>query len=109
MSPVWSALVLLFLSGASMYGAMLLLKLSWQEVRGFDALAAGLLLEPHPTEHQPSRTTAVALRECGSETEPSERVQAGPEQAELIALGVSQDVPGLLAGLADVGRARPQS
>ena len=43
---VWSTSVLLFLSGASLYGAMLLLPLYWQEVRGFDALGAGLLLAP---------------------------------------------------------------
>ncbi|MCS5732154.1 MDR family MFS transporter [Herbiconiux daphne] len=43
---VWSACVLLFLSGVSLYGAMLLLPLYWQEVRGFDALGAGLLLAP---------------------------------------------------------------
>jgi hypothetical protein len=30
------------------------------------------------------------------------------EEAELIALGVGRDEPGLLAGLADVGRARPE-
>jgi hypothetical protein len=42
------------------------------------------------------------------DTEPSKRVEAGLEQAELIALGVGKDMPGLLAGLADVGRARPQ-
>ena len=42
------------------------------------------------------------------DTEPSERVEAGLEQAELIALGVGKNVPGLLTGLADVGRARPE-
>ena len=42
------------------------------------------------------------------DTEPSERVEAGLEQAELIAFGVGKNVPGLLAGLADVGRARPE-
>jgi hypothetical protein len=34
------------------------------------------------------------------------RVQAGPEQAELIAFRVSQDVPLLLACLADVSQPR---
>src|SRR5262245_12217512 len=38
----------------------------------------------------------------------SERVKVGLEQAELIALGVDKNVPLLLAGLADVGRARPE-
>ncbi len=40
--------------------------------------------------------------------DPSKRVEAGLEQAELISLGVGKDVPRLLAGLADVGRARPE-
>ena len=44
--PVSSASALLFLSGASLYGAMLLLPLYFQEVRGTDALGAGLLLVP---------------------------------------------------------------
>ena len=34
--------------------------------------------------------------------------QAGLQEAEFVAFGVGQDVPGLLAGLADVGRARPE-
>jgi EmrB/QacA subfamily drug resistance transporter len=40
----WSATALMFLMGASLYGAMLLLPLYWQELRGDDALGAGLLL-----------------------------------------------------------------
>ncbi|MFF1572719.1 MDR family MFS transporter [Leifsonia sp. NPDC058292] len=44
--PVASASALLFLTGASLYGAMLLLPLYFQEVRGADALGAGLLLAP---------------------------------------------------------------
>jgi len=43
---VWSASTLLFLSSVALYGAMLLLPLFWQEVRGTDALGAGLLLIP---------------------------------------------------------------
>ncbi|MGO4593550.1 MDR family MFS transporter [Leifsonia sp. 2TAF2] len=43
---VWSASILLFLSGVALYGAMLLLPLFWQEQRGTDALGAGLLLVP---------------------------------------------------------------
>src|SRR5215469_16093186 len=39
---------------------------------------------------------------------PSERVEAGLEQAELIAFRVGKNVPGLLAGLANVGRTRPE-
>jgi EmrB/QacA subfamily drug resistance transporter len=37
---------LLFLSGIALYGAMLLLPLYYQQVRGLSALAAGLLLAP---------------------------------------------------------------
>jgi len=43
---VASASALLFLSGAALYGAMLLMPLYFQEVRGVDALGAGLLLVP---------------------------------------------------------------
>lgn len=43
---VWSASTLLFLSGVALYGAMLLLPLFFQQVRGTDALGAGLLLVP---------------------------------------------------------------
>ncbi len=44
--PVASASAVLFLSGAALYGAMLLLPLYFQEVRGASALTAGLLLVP---------------------------------------------------------------
>jgi EmrB/QacA subfamily drug resistance transporter len=43
---VWSASTLLFLSGVALYGAMLLLPLFFQQIRGTDALGAGLLLVP---------------------------------------------------------------
>jgi EmrB/QacA subfamily drug resistance transporter len=43
---VWSASALLFLSSVALYGAMLLLPLFFQQVRGTDALGAGLLLVP---------------------------------------------------------------
>jgi EmrB/QacA subfamily drug resistance transporter len=43
---VWSASTLLFLSSVALYGAMLLLPLFWQQLRGTDALGAGLLLIP---------------------------------------------------------------
>ncbi|GAA4760609.1 MDR family MFS transporter [Nocardioides endophyticus] len=39
-----SSSALLFLAGLGLYGSMLLLPLYWQEVRGQDALGAGLLL-----------------------------------------------------------------
>jgi EmrB/QacA subfamily drug resistance transporter len=44
--PVASASAVLFFSGFSLYGAMLLLPLYYQEVRGASALAAGLMLVP---------------------------------------------------------------
>jgi len=43
---VASASALLFLSGAALYGAMLLMPLYFQDIRGVDALGAGLLLVP---------------------------------------------------------------
>jgi EmrB/QacA subfamily drug resistance transporter len=44
--PVAAASAVLFFSGFSLYGAMLLLPLYYQEVRGATALAAGLMLVP---------------------------------------------------------------
>ena len=44
--PVASASAVLFFSGFSLYGAMLLLPLYYQEVRGASALAAGIMLVP---------------------------------------------------------------
>lgn len=59
--PTWSATFLMFLSGASLYGAMLLLPLYWQELRGTDALGAGLLLIPQGVGSLLSRTIAGRL------------------------------------------------
>jgi EmrB/QacA subfamily drug resistance transporter len=59
--PTWAATALMFLSGASLYGAMLLLPLYWQELRGADALGAGLLLIPQGVGSLLSRTAAVRL------------------------------------------------
>ena len=44
--PVGSASAVLFFTGFSLYGAMLLLPLYYQEVRGVSALTAGLMLVP---------------------------------------------------------------
>jgi EmrB/QacA subfamily drug resistance transporter len=44
--PVASSTAMLFLSGASLYGAMLLLPLYFQQSRGASVLTAGLLLVP---------------------------------------------------------------
>lgn len=59
--PTWSATALMFLSGASLYGSMLLLPLFWQQLRGHDALGAGLLLIPQGVGSLLSRTTAARL------------------------------------------------
>jgi EmrB/QacA subfamily drug resistance transporter len=59
--PVASASALLFLTGASLYGAMLLLPLYFQEVRGADALGAGLLLAPQGIGTLLSRSMAGRL------------------------------------------------
>ncbi|MGY4644303.1 MDR family MFS transporter [Cellulomonas sp. URHB0016] len=52
---------LLFLTGLALYGAMLLLPLYWQQVRGEDALGAGLLLVPQGVGALASRTVAGRL------------------------------------------------
>jgi EmrB/QacA subfamily drug resistance transporter len=44
--PLAISSLLMFLMGFALYGAMLLLPLFWQELRGHDALEAGLLLIP---------------------------------------------------------------
>jgi EmrB/QacA subfamily drug resistance transporter len=59
--PTWAATTLMFLSGASLYGAMLLLPLYWQELRGMSALGAGLLLIPQGIGSLLSRTAAARL------------------------------------------------
>ena len=57
----WSATALMFLSGASLYGSMLLLPLYWQELRGADALGAGLFLIPQGVGSLLSRGIAGRL------------------------------------------------
>ena len=53
-----SSSVLVFLSGAALYGTMLLLPLYWQQVRGEDALGAALLLIPQGVGTLISRSLA---------------------------------------------------
>jgi MFS family permease len=53
-----SSSVLGFLTGATLYGAMILLPLYWQQVRGEDALGAGLLLIPQGVGTLLSRSLA---------------------------------------------------
>lgn len=59
--PTWAATALMFLSGAALYGAMVLLPLYWQQVRGADALGAGLLLIPQGVGSLLSRGAAARL------------------------------------------------
>jgi EmrB/QacA subfamily drug resistance transporter len=59
--PLMMSATLLFLSGLALYGAMLLLPLYWQELRGTDALGAGLLLIPQGIGTFLSRSTAGRL------------------------------------------------
>jgi EmrB/QacA subfamily drug resistance transporter len=56
--PLTSGSLLGFLAGATLYGAMFLLPLYWQEIRGQDALGAGLLLIPQSVGTLMSRTLA---------------------------------------------------
>lgn len=58
---VATSAALLLLTGIALYGAMLLLPLYWQEVRGRDALDAGLLLVPQGIGALASRTLAGRL------------------------------------------------
>ena len=56
--PVASSSAVLFFSGFSLYGAMLLLPLYYQDVRGATALAAGVMLVPQGIGAVLSRTIA---------------------------------------------------
>ncbi|MET7400218.1 MDR family MFS transporter [Dactylosporangium sp. NPDC005572] len=59
--PLAASSALLFLSGAALYGAMLLLPLYWQQARGADALEAGLMLVPQGVGILLSRSLAGRL------------------------------------------------
>jgi EmrB/QacA subfamily drug resistance transporter len=59
--PVASASAVLFFSGFALYGAMLLLPLYYQEVRGVSALTAGIMLVPQGIGTLLSRTAAGRL------------------------------------------------
>lgn len=61
--PLATSASLLFLTGASLYGVMLLLPLSFQELRATDALGAGLLLVPQGVGALLSRTLAGRLND----------------------------------------------
>ncbi len=59
--PLTVSVSLMFLAGAALYGAMLLLPLYWQVARGHDALEAGLLLIPQGVGALASRSVAGRL------------------------------------------------
>jgi EmrB/QacA subfamily drug resistance transporter len=59
--PLAAASIGMFLMGAALYGGMLLLPLSFQELRGADALGAGLLLIPQGVGSLLSRSIAGRL------------------------------------------------
>jgi EmrB/QacA subfamily drug resistance transporter len=61
---VATSTALLLLTGIALYGAMLLLPLYWQQVRGRDALDAGLLLVPQGIGALASRTLAGRLTDA---------------------------------------------
>jgi EmrB/QacA subfamily drug resistance transporter len=56
-----SSSALMFLTGIALFGAMFLIPLYWQEVRGEDALGAGLLLIPQGVGALASRSIAGRL------------------------------------------------
>ncbi|WP_108127712.1 MDR family MFS transporter [Saccharospirillum mangrovi] len=61
--PTWAAALLMFIMGATLYGAMVLLPLFWQELGGNSALQAGLLLIPQGVGALVSRMQAASLVE----------------------------------------------
>jgi EmrB/QacA subfamily drug resistance transporter len=75
---------LMFLSGAALYGPMFLLPLYYQQARGFDALATGLMLAPQGVG------TALALAVVGLL---ADRIGARP----LVAVGALITTTGTLA------------
>jgi EmrB/QacA subfamily drug resistance transporter len=88
----WSftgASMLLFLAGLSIYGAMLLLPLYFQEARGYSALAAGLLLVPQGVGSILPRTIVGKLTD-----------KLGPRPVSIagIVLAAAGTVPFALAG-----------
>jgi EmrB/QacA subfamily drug resistance transporter len=85
----WASACLLFLAGLSLYGALLLLPLFYQRVRGEDVLAAGLLLVPQGIG-------ALLVRVWAGEL--TDRVGARPVVLVGIALSVAGTLPFALAG-----------
>jgi EmrB/QacA subfamily drug resistance transporter len=80
---------LMFLGGLSIYGAMLLLPLYFQQARGYSALAAGLLLVPQGVGSLLPRTIVGKL---------TDRLGPRPVSLAGIALAALGTVPFALAG-----------
>jgi predicted MFS family arabinose efflux permease len=85
--PVASASAVLFIAGFALYGAMLLLPLYYQEVRGVSALMAGGMLIPQGAGMLASRSVAGRL---------TDKIGARPVAEAVIAH------PGRLAAAFDV-------
>jgi EmrB/QacA subfamily drug resistance transporter len=84
-----AAASLMFISGLSMYGALLLLPLYYQEVRGASVLGAGLLLAPQGIGALLPRTLAGRL---------TDRMGPRPVVLAGLALAAAATVPFALAG-----------
>jgi MFS family permease len=80
---------LMFISGLSMYGALLLLPLYYQQVRGASALGAGLLMAPQGIGALLPRTLAGRL---------TDRIGPRPVVLAGMALAVAGTIPFALAG-----------
>ena len=87
--PVASASAVLFFSGFSLYGAMLLLPLYYQEVRGVSALTAGLMLVPQGVGALLSRGLAGRL---------TDRIGARPIAVAGFAIVAAATIPFAFAG-----------
>ena len=87
--PVASAAAVLFFSGFSLYGAMLLLPLYYQEVRGASALTAGIMLVPQGVGALFSRNVAGRL---------TDKIGARPIAVTGFAIVAATTLPFALAG-----------
>lgn len=87
--PVASASAVLFFSGFSLYGAMLLLPLYYQEVRGASALTAGIMLVPQGVGSVLSRGPAGRL---------TDKIGARPIAVAGFLIVAASTIPFALAG-----------
>jgi EmrB/QacA subfamily drug resistance transporter len=87
--PVASASAVLFFSGFSLYGAMLLLPLYYQEVRGVSPLTAGIMLVPQGVGAVLSRGLAGRL---------TDKIGARPVAVAGFLIVAASTVPFALAG-----------